>query len=105
MKKTISLLLALALALNLAACVRVKVADSPRIQAEDEPTAAEIAAQEKRIQEELEAGRRASNVHVHRSGSVVERGLSCPKSVVKANRKKREAEARAKKAAAKKGKK
>ena len=40
MKKTISLLLALALALNLAACVRVKVADSPRIQAEDEPTAA-----------------------------------------------------------------
>ena len=40
MKKTISVLLALALALNLAACVRVKVADSPRIQAEDEPTAA-----------------------------------------------------------------
>ena len=74
-------------------------------RSEDEAMAAEIAAQEKRIQEELEAERKASNVHVHRSGSVVERGLSCPKSVVKANRKKREAEAKAKKAAAKKGKK
>ena len=74
-------------------------------RSEDEAMAAEIAAQEKRIEEELETARKANNIRVHRSGSVVERGLPCPKSVVKANRKKREAEAKAKKAAAKKAKK
>ena len=74
-------------------------------RSEDEAMAAEIAAQEKRIEEELETARKANNIRVHRSGSVVERGLPCPKSVVKANRKRREAEAKAKKAAAKKAKK
>ena len=73
---------------------------------QDEAMAAEIAAQQKRLEEEYEAARRASNYHVKSSGSVVSRGLECPKAIVRMNRKKREAaEKAARKAAAKKGKK
>ena len=73
---------------------------------QDEAMAAEIAAQQKRLEEEYEAARRASNYHVKSSGSVVSRGLECPKAIVRMNRKKREAaEKAARKAATKKGKK
>ncbi|MBQ4506793.1 MAG: Ig-like domain-containing protein [Firmicutes bacterium] len=73
---------------------------------QDEAMAAEIAAQQKRLEEEYEAARRASNYHVKSSGSVVSRGLECPKAIVRMNRKKREAaEKAARKAVAKKGKK
>ena len=62
----------------------------------------QVKAYEIEIRAEMEAERRANNYHVKRAGSMAAKGYSIPKSVVKANKKKREARAKAEKKAANK---
>ena len=59
----------------------------------------QVKAFEAEIRAEMEAERRANNYHVKRAGSMAAKGYAIPRSIVKANKKKREARAKAEKKA------